>query len=75
MSLQPQAQQPETGPEVCPLCGTLIAPHDARCHACNADLAGVGERPGPFRPNAAWVAVATLVALYGVVVVIVALAR
>jgi hypothetical protein len=61
--------------ETCPLCATRLAPTDARCPACNADLAGVGARAGPFSRVALWWAGGTLVVLYAVVLVIVLIAR
>jgi hypothetical protein len=57
----------------CPLCGTVVAPTDDRCPACNTSLAGVGGRPGPFSRSVLWWWAAALVAVYLLALVIVAL--
>jgi len=56
----------------CPLCGTLVQPNDLRCPSCNMTLAGIGGRPGPFSRRVLWAWALALLAIYLVVLVIVA---
>ena len=74
MSL-PELQPPGSPASVCPLCGAPVAPSDARCRECNMTLAGVGGRPAPFTRASLWRWAAGLLAIYLVVLVIVALVR
>ena len=57
----------------CPLCGTLAQPSDLRCPSCNMTLAGVGGRPGPFSRRVLWAWALALIAIYLVVLAIVAI--
>jgi predicted nucleic acid-binding Zn ribbon protein len=61
--------------EACPLCGSAIAPSDARCPDCNMTLAGIGARAPAFTRHSVWVWAGALVAIYLVVLAIVAAAR
>ena len=56
----------------CPLCATLVQPNDLRCPSCNMTLAGIGGRPGPFSRRVLWAWALALLAIYLVVLVIVA---
>jgi len=60
-------------PETCPLCSAPVAREDLRCPDCGMSLAGYGARPGPFRRNTLWWWAGGLLAIYLVVLVIVAL--
>jgi hypothetical protein len=60
---------------VCPLCGTPVAPHAIRCGECGFHLAGVAGRPSPFSSRALWWSAASLLAVYLLTLLIVALAR
>jgi len=59
----------------CPLCGATVSTGAERCPACNMTLAGVGGRPVPFTRRTLWLWAGGLLAIYLVVLVIVALAR
>ena len=61
--------------EVCPLCGSPVAANDARCPDCNMTLAGVGTRAPAFTRQSVWYWAAALLAIYLVVLAIVAAAR
>jgi predicted nucleic acid-binding Zn ribbon protein len=56
----------------CPLCGTPVAPASMRCEACGMTLAGTGDRPGPFLRRTLWVWAGALLAIYLVVLLVVA---
>ena len=58
--------------DVCPLCEALVSPSAARCPQCGFDLAGVGERPGAYSRKALWWTIAGFVAIYVVVLALVA---
>jgi hypothetical protein len=60
---------------VCPLCGAPILATDERCRECNMTLAGVAGRPAPFTRLSVWRWAAGLLAIYLVVLVVVALVR
>jgi hypothetical protein len=60
-------------PERCPLCQGPARATDLRCPDCGMDLAGVGARPGPFGPTALWWWAGGLLAIYLLVLAIVAL--
>jgi zinc-ribbon domain len=64
---------PAAASAVCPVCGAPVAPEDARCPACGYDLAGVDGRPGAYSRWALWWTVAGFVAIYAIVLVIVAI--
>lgn len=68
---------PEPAPraELCPLCGAPVTANDARCPQCNMTLDGLGGRPAAFDRRSVWIWAATLVAIYLVVLAIVAAAR
>lgn len=57
----------------CPLCGTVVGPNELRCPRCNMTLAGIGGRPGPFSTRVLWSWALALLAIYLVVLAIVAL--
>jgi predicted amidophosphoribosyltransferase len=57
---------------VCPLCGAAAAPSSMRCEACGMTLAGTGDRPGPFLRRTLWVWAGALLAIYLVVLLVVA---
>jgi hypothetical protein len=68
--------QPAPSPAVvCPLCGAPVVPGDERCRACNMTLAGVAGRPQPFTRRSLWRWAAGLLAIYLVILVVVALVR
>ena len=74
MSASPEyAAQPAS--DACPLCEALVAPSAARCPQCGFDLAGVGERPGAYSRQALWWTIAGFVAIYAVVLAVVATAN
>ena len=56
----------------CPLCGTLVQPNDLRCPSCNMTLAGIGGRPGPFSRRVLWAWALALLAIYLIVLVVIA---
>jgi hypothetical protein len=57
----------------CPLCGAVVGPNELRCPRCNMTLAGIGGRPGPFSTRVLWSWALALLAIYLVVLAIVAL--
>ena len=59
----------------CPLCGAPVGSDAERCPECNMTLAGVGGRPAPFTRRSLWLWAGGLLAIYLVVLVLVALAR
>lgn len=59
----------------CPLCGAPVEGAARRCPDCGLDLAGVGGRPGAYSRPVLWWTVAGFLAIYVVVVVVVALAN
>ena len=59
----------------CPLCGAPVGSDAERCPECNMTLAGVGGRPAPFSRRSLWLWAGGLLAIYLVVLVLVALAR
>ena len=61
--------------EVCPLCGSAVAPSDARCPDCHMTLAGVGTRAPAFNRQSVWYWAGALLAIYLVVLAIVVVAR
>ena len=71
MSANPEYPVP-TSSDVCPLCEALVARSAARCPQCGFDLAGVGERPGAYSRQALWWTIAGFVAIYVVVLALVA---
>ena len=73
MSAKPEPSLPTSPSEsVCPLCGAAAAPTTMRCESCGMTLAGVGERPGPFRRRSLWVWAGALLVIYLVVLALVA---
>ena len=62
-------------PASCPLCGTPVRPDAERCPECGMTLAGVGDRPGAYSRAALWWTVAAFVAVYVVVLAVVAATR
>jgi hypothetical protein len=74
MSL-PDPQSAASQAVVCPLCSAPVVPGDGRCRECNMTLAGVAGRPDAFTRRSLWRWAAGLLAIYVVVMVIVALAR
>ena len=61
--------------ETCPLCGVAVAANDARCPECNMTLAGIGARPAAFTRQSVWYWAGALLAIYLLVLVVVALVR
>ena len=59
----------------CPVCGAPVIAADARCVECNYDLAGLGGRPGPYSRAARWWTAIGFVAIYVIVLVVVAATR
>jgi hypothetical protein len=57
---------------VCPLCGEPVGSDAMRCTVCGMTLEGVGLRPDPFPRRILWLWAAALVAVYLVVLLIVA---
>jgi hypothetical protein len=60
-------------PGVCPVCETSIGASDTRCRECGYDLAGLDGRPGAYSRAALWWTVAGFVAIYVIVLALVAL--
>jgi len=75
VSVAPEPPVPAPRAEFCPLCGAPLAAHDARCPECNLALDGLGARPAAFSRRSFWIWAAALVAIYLVVLAIVAAAR
>ena len=69
MSAEPAPSPP---PEVCPLCGAAVASSAMRCESCGMTLAGTGGRPGMFRRRTLWLWAAGLLAIYLIVLAVVA---
>ena len=69
----PDAESAPVASGTCPLCGTVVAPADDRCPACNTSLSGVGGRPGPFSRRVLWLWAAALLGIYLVALAVVAL--
>jgi len=59
----------------CPLCATPVGPQLERCPECGYTLAGVGDRPGAYSRAALWWTVAAFVAVYVLVLAVVAATR
>ena len=57
----------------CPLCGAAVRATDVRCPVCNMALAGTGGRPGPFSRRVIWLWAVAMLAIYLVVLAVVAL--
>lgn len=70
MSAEPVPAAPAD--DVCPLCGASTAAAAARCSSCGMTLAGVGGRPGPFTRGTLWLWAGLLLAIYVVVLAVVA---
>jgi predicted amidophosphoribosyltransferase len=69
---------PTAGPDpgtVCPLCATPVATVAKRCPECGYSLAGVGTRSSAYSRAALWWTVAAFVAVYVVVLAVVAATR
>ena len=67
--------EPAVTPGSCPVCGGPLAPADVRCVECNYDLAGLDGRPGAYSRVAMWWTVVVFVAIYVIVLVVVAATR
>lgn len=63
---------PAVAPGACPLCGTPVAAGVDRCPDCGCSLMGVDGRPGPFSRRTLWWWAGALLAIYLVVLGIVA---
>jgi hypothetical protein len=57
----------------CPLCGAATGATDVRCPECSMSLAGTGGRPGALGGAVIWWWALVLLAIYLVVLAIVAL--
>jgi hypothetical protein len=75
MSAYPEPAPPAPMVERCPLCGAAVGANDARCPECNMTLAGVGTRAPAFSRQSLWYFAAAWLAIYLVVLAIVAAAR
>ncbi|HEY3672083.1 MAG TPA: hypothetical protein VGN51_14190 [Acidimicrobiia bacterium] len=75
MTALPDPPLPASRVEACPLCGMAVGSDDARCPECNMTLAGVGRRPAAFDRQSVWFWAGALLAIYVVVLAIVAAAR
>ena len=75
MSVAPEPPAPASRAEFCPLCGAPLVANDARCPECNLALDGLGARPAAFSRRSFWIWAAALLAIYLVVLAIVAAAR
>jgi predicted amidophosphoribosyltransferase len=62
-------------PDACALCGSPVAAVDERCPSCGYHLAGVGARPSVYSHKALWWTVLAFLAIYVVVLVVVAATR
>ena len=71
----PDPQTAGSARAVCPLCGAPVLSDDERCRECSMILAGVGGRPAPFDRRSLWLWAGGLLAIYLVVLLVVALAR
>jgi hypothetical protein len=76
VSVHPEPVPEPGGPAVaaCPLCGATVYPEASRCGECGMTLAGVGGRPAAFGRRSLWLWAGGLLAIYLVVLVIVAVA-
>src|SRR4051812_12324537 len=74
MSIAPQPPpQPEApAPRECVLCDTELSPNEHRCPSCGLYQELGADRPNPFRQRALWLLIGALVAVYAVVLMIVA---
>ncbi len=72
MSAEPEPVPATPTVSACPLCGIPVVPESMRCEACGMTLAGTGDRPGPFLRRTLWVWAGALLAIYLVVLVLVA---
>jgi hypothetical protein len=59
-------------PDVCPVCATSISASDTRCRECGYDLAGLDGRPGAYSQTALWWTIGGFVAIYLIVLGLVA---
>jgi predicted amidophosphoribosyltransferase len=76
VSAEPTPARPGAGAGgTCPLCATPVAPEARRCPECGYTLAGVGARPGAYSRPALWWTVAAFVAVYVLVLAVVAATR
>jgi hypothetical protein len=67
--------EPPRATAACPLCGAPVAGGAERCPECNMTMAGVAGRAPMFTRQALWWWGGALLAVYLVVLAIVALAR
>ena len=75
MRPEPSPDPGDPGASVCPLCATPVRPGMERCPECGYSLAGVGDRPGAYSRAALWWTVAAFVAVYVLVLAVVAATR
>ena len=64
---------PVAGPDACPVCGTPVATVLDRCPGCGYALAGLGPRPGAYSRTALVWTIVAFVAIYAVILGVVAL--
>ena len=57
---------------VCPLCGAAISDAAMQCESCGMTLEGVGKRPDPFPRRILWMWAGALLAIFLVVLLVVA---
>ncbi len=74
MSAQPEGFAPP-GPAACPVCSTPVSDLLDRCPECGYDLAGVAPRASAYSRTALVWTIAAFVAIYVVILVVVALAN
>jgi predicted nucleic acid-binding Zn ribbon protein len=71
----PGPLEPPRAAAACPLCGAPVTAGAERCPECNMTMAGVAGRAPMFTRQALWWWGGALLAVYLVVLAIVALAR
>ena len=71
MSAEPAPSSPPA-PAACPLCSAPVPAAALRCESCGMTLAGAAGRPAMFTRRTLWLWAGCLLAIYLVVLVVVA---
>jgi hypothetical protein len=72
MSAEPVPSTPSPPPTACPLCRAPVPATALRCESCGMTLAGTAGRRAMFTRGTLWLWAACLLAIYLVVLVVVA---